>query len=130
MRDLVVEVDAQRLRGALLNLIDNAIKATAVGGVIVIGVERGADCTVMISVADDGPGLAPEDHATVLERFVRPTSEVRPGTGLGLAIAQAVAAAHGGGVEIATSALGGLTATITLPASCVVDVDRLSVEAP
>ena len=122
--DVVLEADGSRLRGALLNLVDNAIKATSSGDVIEIGARTLDDGSVAISVADSGPGLPAGDRARVLERFGRAETEARPGTGLGLAIVGAVASSHGGTVELRDAALGGLEVLVVLPPTCVVDIDE------
>jgi signal transduction histidine kinase len=67
-----------------------------------------------IAVEDDGPGLAAEDRAEVLERGAR-LDETAPGSGLGLSIVDELARAYGGGVALADSSLGGLRVTLTLP---------------
>ena len=122
--DVVLEADGSRLRGALLNLVDNAIKATSSGDVIEISARTLDDGSVAISVADSGPGLPAGDRARVLERFGRAETEARPGTGLGLAIVGAVASSHGGTVELRDAALGGLEVLVVLPPTCVVDIDE------
>jgi signal transduction histidine kinase len=70
-----------------------------------------------IDVDDDGPGIAPADRAAVLERGRR-LDERMPGSGLGLAIVDELARAHGGSIELdeAPSPLGGLRASLRLPA--------------
>ena len=114
--DLVIEVDETKLRGAILNLVDNAVKA---GGptdrVEISAVREGPDGALKIRVEDSGPGISPEVRARVLERFGRLDTEGQTGSGLGLAIVRAVAEAHGGFIELGTSSLGGLDAVIVLP---------------
>ena len=114
--DLVIDVDETKLRGAILNLIDNAVKAIGPADQVRLSAYR-VDGTgpVLIHVEDSGPGISPEVRARVLERFGRLDTETRSGSGLGLAIVRAVAEAHGGTFELGTSALGGLDATIVLP---------------
>jgi signal transduction histidine kinase len=69
-----------------------------------------------LTVADRGPGIAAEDRARVLDRFVRlEGSRSRPGSGLGLSLAAAVARMHGGTVELEDNAPG-LRVRVTLPA--------------
>ncbi len=73
----------------------------------------------MVEVADDGPGIAPEVRAQVFDRFVRgdgpADTAVGPGSGLGLAIVRAVAASHGGTVEVGESPSGGALFRVRLP---------------
>ena len=102
------------LRRAIRNLADNAV---AYGGGAAVRVEADADA-VRICVEDEGPGIAPESLAAVLEPFRRlegSRSRETGGAGLGLAIAQAVAAAHGGRLELVNRERGGLRATLVLP---------------
>ena len=114
--DLVLEVDVAKLRGALLNLIDNAVGATTTSDAIEIRASRNSsDGTVTIAVEDSGPGIPPEQLESVLERFGRLGSADREGSGLGLAIVTAVAETHGGSFELSTSDMGGCRAAISLP---------------
>ena len=110
----VLAVRPNLLRRAIRNLADNA---AAYGGGAEVRVESD-DEAVRILVEDEGPGIAPERLAEVLEPFRRlegSRSRETGGAGLGLAIAQAVAAAHGGLLELASRPGGGLSATLTLP---------------
>jgi len=118
--DVVVQVDAAKLRGALLNLIDNAVHATSEGDAIALNVDRGAGGSIAVSVDDGGPGIPPEQREAVSQRFARPGAADSEGSGLGLAIARAVAEAHGGALAIGDSPLGGCRVTITLPPESIV----------
>ena len=74
----------------------------------------------MIVVADDGPGMAPEQVAHVFERFYRSDpsrSRLHGGAGLGLSIVSAIVAAHGGTVSAASAPGQGTTFTVRLPAA-------------
>ena len=123
--DLVLEVDVAKLRGALLNLIDNAVGATKVSDAIEIRASQTSDDgTVTIAVEDSGPGIPLGQLDSVLERFGRLGSADRDGSGLGLAIVTAVAEAHGGHFELSSSHLGGCRAAISLPSA------RVSVGEP
>jgi two-component system OmpR family sensor kinase len=126
--DVVLHVDAAKLRGALLNLIDNAVHATVAGDVVALSVDRSPDGSIALSVDDSGPGIPVEQRAVVLERFARLGAADSEGSGLGLAIVSAVAQAHGGDLTIADSAYGGCRITITLPAVTTVDVADPMVE--
>jgi signal transduction histidine kinase len=112
--DLVVVADPGKLRGALLNLVENAIKATKPGDNVALRVTC-TPATVTFSVEDSGPGIPVVARAAVLTRFARPGARDAGGTGLGLAIVKAVADAHGGRVDVGDSALGGAKVSITLP---------------
>jgi len=121
--DLVLDVDVAKLRGALLNLIDNAVKATGEADSIEIVAWRHPDQgSVALAVEDSGPGIPREQLSGVRERFGRLGSADREGSGLGLAIVGAVAEAHGGSFELGPSRLGGCRAAIVLP------VTRVSAE--
>jgi signal transduction histidine kinase len=104
---------------AVVNLIENAIKysvkpGAATDSAISINLVDRAD-GVEIAVADNGPGIAPEDRERVLKRFVRlEKSRTEPGTGLGLSLVQAVGRLHGGGVRLEDNGPG-LRVVLTLP---------------
>ena len=116
--DLVLEVDVAKLRGALLNLVDNAVGATVPEDTIEVrATQSQLDGSVVLSVEDSGPGIPDDKLATVLARFGRLGSADREGSGLGLAIVSAVAEAHGGTFTLGRSELGGCRAAITLPGS-------------
>ena len=118
--DVVVGADAAKLRGALLNLIDNAVKATEPGDRIEISCSiDGADQSIVFAVEDSGPGIPEHQRAAVLARFARPGARDEDGSGLGLAIVRAVADAHGGHVTVGESELGGARIAIVLPAELV-----------
>jgi len=113
--DVVLYADPANLRGALLNLVDNAVRATATGDTIELSAMLHTDMgDLLISVDDSGPGIPPESRESVLGRFER-VGVPDGGHGLGLAIVKVVAEAHGASVAIATSRLGGCRVTIQLP---------------
>ncbi|HET7310671.1 MAG TPA: HAMP domain-containing sensor histidine kinase [Mycobacteriales bacterium] len=120
--DVVLQVDAAKLRGALLNLIDNAVRATRDGDVVAIAVDRDVTGQTTLSVDDSGPGIPPDRRKLVLGRFARPGAADSEGSGLGLAIAQAVARAHGGELVIGESPQGGCRVSIMLPPTVTVEV--------
>ena len=108
----VARVQREDLDEMLGNLLDNACKwARTV--VVVESVQTGRE--VLVSVEDDGPGLAAEMREAVLVRGVR-ADEKAPGTGLGLAIVRDLAEVYGGSITLHDSPPGGLRATLTLPA--------------
>lgn len=88
---------------ALSNIVDNAIKysAGAEGGAkVTVSITR-QDGTFRLGVADNGPGIPPEDRVQATERFVRlEKSRSQPGSGLGLSLAKAVMTFHGGTLEL------------------------------
>ena len=108
-------VHADDLQRAVANLVDNAVRhGTRVTARLVA-----SGGTWRIEVEDDGPGIADDSKAAMLEAFVRGeearTMDDRIGFGLGLAIAHAVAEAHGGALTLHDRAPHGLIARITLP---------------
>ena len=118
--DLVIEVDETKLRGAVLNLIDNAVRAGGPTDRIELSARRDEpEGPLKIRVEDSGPGISPEVRVRVLERFGRLDTEGQTGSGLGLAIVRAVAEAHGGSIELGTASLGGLEAVIVLPSTVI-----------
>jgi two-component system OmpR family sensor kinase len=112
-----VEADEDRLKQVLDNLLANARAHTAPGTPVTVRV-AGRDGTAALEVADEGPGIAPEDRAHVFERFFR-ADESRSrdgggGAGLGLAIAAEIARAHGGTLELVPTDIGA-TFRLTMP---------------
>ena len=107
----MIEGNQNLLSQALANLVDNAIKYTSTGGVV--GVSVGEDSNgVELTVSDTGIGIAPEDRARVVGRFVRlEPSRNLPGTGLGLSLVAAVARLHDARLELADNNPG-LRATL------------------
>ncbi|MBV8995838.1 MAG: HAMP domain-containing histidine kinase [Pseudonocardiales bacterium] len=114
----VVLGDEPRLRQVLSNLMTNALTHTPAGTPVTVGVATEPGWAVL-SVRDQGPGLAPQDAQRVFERFYRVDSSRarsrRGGTGLGLSIVAALTAAHGGTAELDTAPGSGATFRIRLP---------------
>ena len=110
-----VPVDEQRLTQALLQLCDNAVKHTGPGDVVALGSSYDGG-TARLWVRDTGPGVAPEHHDRVFERFSRGVvAENDDGFGLGLSIVQAIARAHGGSVGLEDEQPHGARFVISLP---------------
>jgi signal transduction histidine kinase len=108
----LVYADELRLRQALGNLVDNALRYGQ--GEIVLR-SRGAASGLELEVSDEGPGFTPDFAERAFERFARgDLARTRDGTGLGLSIARAIAEGHGGRAEIVPG--GGATVRIWLPA--------------
>jgi signal transduction histidine kinase len=97
--DLVVAADRARLHQLLANLLDTAARHSPAGGAVAVRAYRSNGATVL-EVADQGPGISPQDRAAVFERFSTGRAEYG-GTGLGLAIARWVVDLHGGRIEVA-----------------------------
>ena len=112
---LVVSVDAARVRQAVANLVDNALKYTAAGGHVRVWVGEDGD-TAVIAVTDDGPGVPPEDRARIWDRLYRgDKSRSERGLGLGLSVVRAVAEAHGGEATVESGPGGGSRFSLRLP---------------
>jgi signal transduction histidine kinase len=95
------------------NLLDNAFKWARSRVSVSSSIEH---TRVRIAVEDDGPGIPAELRETVLRRGVR-ADETASGSGLGLAIVRDLAELYGGSIELGQSPLGGLRATLKLPAA-------------
>ncbi|MFP5317721.1 MAG: sensor histidine kinase [Acidimicrobiia bacterium] len=116
---VVVSGDDLRLRQVAANLLANARQHTPPGTPVHVTVARNGDSASLV-VADEGPGLAPEQAERVFERFYRADaarSRAQGGTGLGLAIVAAIAEAHGGRATADSEPGKGARFTVTLPAA-------------
>jgi len=110
-----IEGNRSLIAQALANLVDNAIKYTPAGGRVRIRVDV-AERGVELSVADSGPGIAPDDRSRVTERFVRlEASRNSPGTGLGLSLVAAVAHFHHAELMLEDNTPRGLVAVLRFP---------------
>jgi two-component system sensor histidine kinase FlrB len=108
-----VHGDPRGLGAALLSLLENAAQSTPQGGKVRIdGMANSA--RVCIRVSDSGSGIAPDALPKLFEPFYSTRSD---GTGLGLAIVKSVVEAHGGSIEVASSAQTGTCFTLTFPCS-------------
>lgn len=107
-------VDPPRLRDALRNVVDNALRHTPRGGRVEVRVRRHAAGGAVLAVVDTGTGIAPEHLPHVFERFYRADREAT-GAGLGLAITRALVEAHAGSISIASEPGRGTAVTIVLP---------------
>ena len=114
---LVAQLDQDRVRQAVANLIDNALRFAPAGTQISIS-GRVSGTGLVIEVADAGPGFPADFLPHAFERFRRPDAERAPsagGAGLGLAIVAAVAAAHGGYASARNAPGGGAVMSLGLP---------------
>ncbi|WP_432013186.1 ATP-binding protein [Streptomyces cucumeris] len=110
--------DEARLRQVVTNLVGNAVAHSPSGTPVRIGV--GTDgAYAVLEVADQGPGLSPEDRQRVFERFYRADDSrsrtTGGGSGLGLAIVHSLVSAHGGRVDLDTAPGAGCTFRVLLP---------------
>ncbi|HET9345308.1 MAG TPA: GAF domain-containing sensor histidine kinase [Candidatus Limnocylindrales bacterium] len=116
-----VRGDTHRLVQVVINLLSNAVKFTPEGSVTVrVATAPDDPATVVVSVADTGTGIAPEDQARVFEEFAQAgdtLSDTPRGTGLGLAISREIVEHHGGRIWLESELGAGSTFSFTLPAS-------------
>jgi signal transduction histidine kinase len=114
---LEVNADYARLRQALANLVDNAVKYTPAGGRVTIGArEDGA--SVSIEVRDTGPGIPADQQPRIWERLYRgDAGRHERGLGLGLSLVKAVVEAHRGTADVVSTPGAGSTFRISLPTS-------------
>jgi len=110
----LVRADRDRLAQILDNLIGNAIKFTEDGEVVVAAAP--GDHEVVFSIADTGPGIAPEEQPHVFDRFWQSQrTHARRGAGLGLSIVKGLVDAHGGRVWLKSSLGRGTTVFVAIP---------------
>jgi signal transduction histidine kinase len=113
----MIVVDENALGNIIGQLVDNAVTFIPAGGEVRISAARDGGC-VQIVVADNGPGVSPEDVQRILEPFeqaARGIHDHAQGAGLGLPLAKALAELHGGALSIASRRGQGFTATVGLP---------------
>lgn len=113
--------DAELLRAMIDNLLRNAVRFSPSGGVVEVTVRVNAG-SARIEVADEGPGVPDEIHATLFDRFVQGPQETRRGgLGLGLAIARSVAELHGGTIGLSNRPSRGCVFWVQLPRAARLD---------
>jgi signal transduction histidine kinase len=113
----VVDGDERRIKQVIFNLLSNAVKFTPAGGEVDVSATR-VNGEVRVSVADTGPGVAPEDRDRIFEEFQQSETGVglREGTGLGLALSKRFVELHGGRIWVESELGRGSTFTFALPA--------------
>jgi two-component system, OmpR family, sensor histidine kinase TctE len=104
--DTLVSIDPAALREITVNLIDNAVRYTQVGGVVTVRVESSAE-KVSLAVEDNGPGVAEHNRSRLFERFYRAGETGTAGSGLGLAIVKELVSQCAGTVQVQTPEHGG-----------------------
>ncbi|HEY7183042.1 MAG TPA: ATP-binding protein [Blastocatellia bacterium] len=115
---VVVSADMLRIKQLLLNLLDNAIKYTERRGRVTLGLKTDENVAV-ITVADTGRGIPPEDLPHIFERFFRRSAKTADrtaaGFGLGLSIVKWIVDSHGGRIEAKSEVGKGTVFTVRLP---------------
>jgi two-component system, OmpR family, sensor kinase len=115
--DEIVELDPTRVRQAIDNLLDNAVRHCAAGGCVTVTATAAAG-TVSVIVQDAGPGFSDAALAAAFQPFNR-TDNRSSGAGLGLALARAIAEAHGGRADAWNLPAGGAAVKLTFPGGTV-----------
>jgi len=121
--------DLDRLQQLFINLVDNAVKYTPVGGEVSLAAacapaQNGHDGCIEIAVSDTGPGIPEKDLPRLTERFYRvdkARSRNLGGTGLGLAIVKHIVQAHRGELKIESAPRKGTTVRVRLPAAASIE---------
>ena len=112
---LTVNADYPRLRQALANVVDNAVKYTPAGGNVTVRAESRHGAVAFV-VRDTGPGIPDNQRGRIWERLYRgEAGEKERGLGLGLSLVRAVVEAHGGRAEVESSPGQGSTFTLLFP---------------
>jgi signal transduction histidine kinase len=118
LREILLDIDGDRLRTVLRNLLENAVKYSLPdSGPVEVAIEQTED-TVILRILDDGPGIPAADLPSLFEPFFRvdrSRSRKSGGYGLGLSICKRIVEAHGGGIEVENnSERRGASFTLTL----------------
>lgn len=116
-RKVMINADEQKIKQLAIILVDNAIKYTPEGGVVLVRLEKVDDTRAVFAVMDTGIGIAPEDLDKVFERFYRvdkARSREMGGNGLGLAIAAEIVKLHDGNISVASKLGEGTKFTVEL----------------
>jgi two-component system sensor histidine kinase KdpD len=117
----LVRVDAEMIRRVLVNLLENALKYTPPSSTITVGAREAAaqSCRggVELWVQDTGPGLPPEEHERIFEKFARSDRSLAArGLGLGLFFCRLAVEGHGGRIWVESEPGAGACFKFTLPA--------------
>jgi PAS domain S-box-containing protein len=110
----VVHAIGGQLEQVLINLITNAVHAVENGGQVVVRAQADSPSTVVLEVADSGPGISDEDREKIFEPFFTTKSDGK-GTGLGLPIVRNIVDQHRGEIHVRRSDLGGAAFRVILP---------------
>jgi signal transduction histidine kinase len=111
----VIEADERKVKQVLFNLLSNALKFTARGGHVNVTARSESD-QVIVSVRDDGVGIAPASQTRIFEEFEQVgTAQLQEGTGLGLALSRRFVELHGGRLWVESAPGEGSTFSFNLP---------------
>ena len=110
----VVDADPLKLRRLVDNLLTNAIKFTPAGGTIEV-VGEASEEEISLTVSDTGPGIPPEFHEHIFDKFGQASTGQRMSVGLGLTFCRLVAEAHGGSIRVESEPGQGTRFVVTLP---------------
>lgn len=114
--------DGTRLKQAIFNLLNNALKYTANGGKVTLGAKNAGEDEIMLWVEDNGAGIPPEEQEAVFQKFYKgkaadatKATGHKSGTGLGLPMVKSFIELHGGRVELESKVNKGTKVTCYLP---------------
>jgi signal transduction histidine kinase len=107
-------VDEEKVVSLVSNLVANAIRHAPAGGTVRCSL-RSEPGRLLLEVADDGPGVPPDQREAIFERYRRGTRPAGTGTGLGLAIVGEIVGLHGGTITLADAPEGGALFAVALP---------------
>lgn len=116
--DCRARFDAMRIEQVLGNLLDNALKYAAPGASVEVSaraIEVEGRPMVEVAVADDGPGIPPQERERVFQAYVRGHGTCPNGLGLGLALCKRIVEGHGGSISLGERPGGGCRFAFTLP---------------
>jgi len=132
IEDVTLVADRGKVRLILENLLSNAVKYSPKGGAIHMSAQREGD-QLVLDVADNGPGIAPEDRAHIFDAFYTgraAKSGSLKGTGIGLSVVLEFVNAHGGTVQLIDGEFAGAHFRITMPISAASGGDGTANSAP
>ena len=109
-----MSADRNLLKQVFANILDNAFKYTGSGGRVAVFAEK-AGTNFVVSIADTGCGISPEDLPHITEKFYKANMSVR-GSGIGLAVVDEIIRMHGGKLDISSTPGKGTVVTVFLPA--------------
>jgi signal transduction histidine kinase len=112
----LIWVDVDMIHRVFINLLENAIKYTPVGGHIEIGAQTADGASVKFWVRDNGPGISAADRERVFDKFTRLRGKNNPsGIGIGLSFCKLAVQGHGGQIWVESELGKGTTFWLTLP---------------